>query len=131
MSGNVSLEKDGNRQLTLRSLVIGAIGSVVITTSSMYVALRMGALPWPTIFVAVMSLAILKALGNTNLNEVNVTHTAMSAGSMVAGGLAFTVPGIWILDANASMSFLSLLILTLSVTVLVVIFTGLIRKYFV
>ena len=131
MSGNVSLEKDGNRQLTLRSLVIGAIGSVVITTSSMYVALRMGALPWPTIFVAVMSLAILKALGNTNLNEVNVTHTAMSAGSMVAGGLAFTVPGIWILDANASMSFLSLLVLTLSGTVLGVIFTGLIRKYFV
>ena len=131
MGGNVSLEKGGNRQLTLRSLVIGAIGSVVITTSSMYVALRMGALPWPTIFVAVMSLAILKALGNTNLNEVNVTHTAMSAGSMVAGGLAFTVPGIWILDANASMSFLSLLILTLSGTVLGVIFTGLIRKYFV
>ncbi|NLI07858.1 MAG: peptide transporter, partial [Thermotogaceae bacterium] len=57
MGGNVSLEKGGNRQLTLRSLVIGAIGSVVITTSSMYVALRMGALPWPTIFVAVMSLA--------------------------------------------------------------------------
>jgi len=131
LGGNVSLEKGGNRQLTLRSLVIGAIGSVVITTSSMYVALRMGALPWPTIFVAIMSLAILKALGNTNLNEVNVTHTAMSAGSMVAGGLAFTVPGIWILNANAGMSFISLLVLTLSGTVLGVIFTGLIRKYFV
>ena len=97
----------------------------------MYVALRMGALPWPTIFVAVMSLAILKALGNTNLNEINVTHTAMSAGSMVAGGLAFTIPGIWILNANAEVSFLSLLIVTLSGAILGVVFTALIRKFFI
>ena len=68
------------RQLTLRSMLIGALGAVVITTSSMYVALRMGALPWPTIFVAVLSMALLKLLGNTNLKEINVTHTAMSAG---------------------------------------------------
>ena len=36
-------------------------------------------------------MTILKAMGNTNLNEINVTHTAMSAGGMVAGGLAFTI----------------------------------------
>lgn len=97
----------------------------------MYVALRMGALPWPTIFVAVMSLAILKALGRTNLNEINVTHTAMSSGAMVAGGLAFTVPGIWILEASSEVSFLSLLVVTLSGTILGVVFTGMIRRYFI
>lgn len=70
-------------------MILGALGSALITTSSMYVALRMGALPWPTIFVAILSLTVLKALGSTNLNEVNVTHTAMSAGGMVAGGVAF------------------------------------------
>ena len=32
-------------QLTIRGIMIGMIGSVIITTSSMYVALRMGALP--------------------------------------------------------------------------------------
>jgi putative OPT family oligopeptide transporter len=127
----LSLKRGNARQLTLRSIVVGAIGSIIITTSSMYVALRMGALPWPTIFVAVMSLAILKALGNTNLNEINVTHTAMSAGSMVAGGLAFTIPGIWILNANAEVSFLSLLIVTLSGAILGVVFTALIRKFFI
>ena len=76
-------------QFTLRGMILGALGSALITTSSMYVALRMGALPWPTIFVAILSLTVLKALGSTNLNEVNVTHTAMSAGGMVAGGVAF------------------------------------------
>ncbi|WP_367362857.1 OPT/YSL family transporter [Mesotoga sp.] len=130
-SNEVSLEKGSSKQLTVRSLVIGALGSIIITTSSMYVALRMGALPWPTIFVAVMSLAILKALGGTNLNEINVTHTAMSSGAMVAGGLAFTVPGIWILEASSEVSFLSLLIVTLAGTILGVIFTGLIRRYFI
>ncbi|AFK08260.1 peptide transporter [Mesotoga sp. HF07.pep.5.2.highcov] len=130
-NGGLSLEKGSSKQLTIRSLVIGGFGSVVITTSSMYVALRMGALPWPTIFVAVMSLAILKALGRTNLNEINVTHTAMSSGAMVAGGLAFTIPGIWILEETSEVGFLSLLIVTLSGTVLGVVFTSLIRQHFV
>lgn len=130
-NGGMSLEKGSSKQLTIRSLVIGGFGSVVITTSSMYVALRMGALPWPTIFVAVMSLAILKALGRTNLNEINVTHTAMSSGAMVAGGLAFTIPGIWILEETSEVGFLSLLIVTLSGTVLGVVFTSLIRQHFV
>ncbi len=118
-------------QLTLRGMIIGALGSIVITTSSMYVALRMGALPWPTIFVAIMSMTILKAMGKTNLNEINVTHTAMSAGGMVAGGLAFTIPGIWMLDKNAQVSMGTLMIVTVGGTILGVIFTALIRKYFI
>lgn len=118
-------------QLTIRGMIIGAIGAIIITTSSMYVALRMGALPWPTIFVAVMSMTVLKIMKNTNLNEINVTHTAMSAGSMVAGGLAFTIPGIWMLNPDAEVKFISLLLVTLSGTILGVIFTALVRKYFI
>lgn len=87
----------GVEQLSLRSLIFGALGSCVITASSMYVALRMSALPWPTIFVAVFSMALLKLFGKTTNNEINITQTAMSAGSMVAGGLAFTLPGLWMM----------------------------------
>lgn len=86
----------GVSQLSLRSLIFGAIGSAIITASSIYVAMRMSALPWPTIFVAILSMAVLKGLGKTTLNEINVTQTAMSAGAMVAGGIAFTIPGLWI-----------------------------------
>lgn len=85
----------GIEQLSLRSIIIGAVGSAIITASSMYVALKISALPWPTIFVAVLSMALLKALGGTTLNEINVTQTSMSSGAMVAGGLAFTLPGLW------------------------------------
>ena len=74
-------------QLTLRGVVIGVLGCVIITASSAYTALKMGALPWPIVFAAVISLFFLKLMGNASLNEANVTHTIMSAGAMVAGGL--------------------------------------------
>ena len=119
------------RQLTVRGMVIGVIGSVIITMSSMFVALKLSSLPWPIMFVALISMFSLRALGNTNLNEINVTHTAMSAGAMVSGGLAFTIPGIWILRPNAEPDFLILLIVSIGGTVLGLIFTALIRKYFV
>ncbi|HPT88572.1 MAG TPA: peptide transporter, partial [Bacillota bacterium] len=61
----------GVSQLSLRSIIFGAIGSAIITASSIYVAMRMSALPWPTIFVAILSMAVLKGLGNTTLNEIN------------------------------------------------------------
>ncbi len=128
---NVKYAKGFKDQLTFRGIIIGAIGSIIITTSSMYVALRMGALPWPTIFVAVLSMTILRILKNTNLNEINVTHTAMSAGAMVAGGLAFTIPGIWMFNESAEVSFMELVAITLSGAILGVIFSALIRKYFV
>ncbi|OPJ61686.1 OPT/YSL family transporter [Clostridium oryzae] len=96
MTNNNEKHFAGVNQLSLRGIIIGVLGSCVITASSMYVALRISSLPWPTIFVAILSMAILKALGKTTFNEINITQTAMSAGAMVAGGLAFTLPGLWI-----------------------------------
>jgi uncharacterized oligopeptide transporter (OPT) family protein len=127
----ITYAKSFKEQFTLRGQILGIIGSIVITTSSMYVALKMGALPWPTIFVAVASMAFLKVMGNTNINEINVTHTSMSAGAMVAGGVAFTIPGIYMLDPAANVSTLSLVTITIGGVILGLIFTALIRKYFV
>lgn len=118
-------------QFTLRGMVIGAVGAIILTMSSMFVALKLGALPWPIMFVALLSMFTLKALGNTNINEINVSHTAMSSGAMVAGGLAFTLPGIWMLNPNAEISYIALFVIVLGGVVLGLIFTALIRKYFV
>lgn len=109
----------GVQQLSLRSLIIGSLGSCVITASSMYVALRMSALPWPTIFVAVLSMGLLKLFGKTTNNEINITQTAMSAGAMVAGGLAFTLPGLWIMgiwkgSANFSSNYVKVLAIAIA-----------------
>ncbi|MDR2088818.1 MAG: OPT/YSL family transporter [Clostridiales Family XIII bacterium] len=118
-------------QFTLRAVLIGCLGCVVLTMSSMYVALKLGALPWPIIFVALTSMFLLKLLGHSNLNEINVTHTIMSAGAMTAGGLAFTVPGMFMLDRGARLDMPRLLLVVLGGVVLGLIFTALIRKYFI
>lgn len=116
MNNNQERKFLGVEQLSLRSLILGALGSCVITASSMYVALRMSALPWPTIFVAVLSMALLKLFGKTTNNEINITQTAMSAGAMVAGGLAFTLPGLWIMGiwngpSNSTENYIKVLLI--------------------
>ncbi len=118
-------------QFTVRGMIIGAVGAIILTMSSMFVALKLGALPWPIMFVALVSMFSLKALGNTNINEINVTHTAMSAGAMVAGGLAFTLPGIYMLNADAKINMVAIFFITIGGVILGLIFTALIRKYFV
>ena len=118
-------------QFTVRGMIIGSVGAAVLTMSSMYVALKLGALPWPIIFVALVSMFCLKLLGNTNINEINVTHTAMSAGAMTAGGLAFTIPGIYMLNPEAKLSMVALFATVFGGVILGLIFTALIRKYFV
>lgn len=119
------------RQLTVRGMVIGAIGSIILTMSSMFIALKLSSLPWPIMFVVLISMFTLKLCGNTNLQEINVTQTAMSAGAMVAGGLAFTIPGIWILDPDADIRIGALFAVTLGGVILGLIFTALFRKYFI
>lgn len=120
-----------SEQFTPRGVIIGLIGAIILTCSSMFIALKISSLPWPIMFVALASMFALKACGKTNINEINVTHTIMSAGAMVAGGLAFTLPGIWMLNPDAEVSTVTLLIVTLGGVVLGLIFTALFRKHFI
>ncbi len=117
-------------QLSLAGVLIGCVGCVIITASSVYTALKLGALPWPTIFTSITSLVLLRAVGRTSLNEANITQVIMSAGSMVAGGVAFTIPGIWILGMT-DVTWLEMLAVTLAGTLLGLVCTALIRKHFV
>lgn len=118
-------------QLSAAGIVIGCIGCVIITASSVYTALKMGALPWPTIFTSITALVLLRAVGRTSLNEANITQVIMSAGSMVAGGIAFTVPGIWILGLGVEVSWWEMLSVALAGMLLGLVCTALIRRRFV
>ncbi len=113
--------------LTVRGVILGIFGLVFITASSMYVALKAGALPWPTVFVTVLSMTCLRRAKNSTLSEINTTHTLMSAGSMVAGGLAFTIPGLWMLDESNAISLLSVMTASIVGAVLGTLFTYLYR----
>ena len=118
-------------QISAAGILIGCIGCVIITASSVYTALKMGALPWPTIFTSITALVLLRAAGRTSLNEANVTQIIMSAGSMVAGGLAFTIPGVWMLGLDAELSWIEIGGVALAGTLLGLVCTALIRRRFV
>ncbi len=120
-------------QLTLRGILIGCVGCIIITAASVYTALKMGALPWPIVFAAIISLFFLKALGRgkASLNEANVTHTVMSAGAMVAGGLAFTIPGIWMLGFADQVGWFEMLAVALAGVILGLICTAVLRQHFI
>lgn len=118
-------------QMSAAGILIGCIGCVIITASSVYTALKMGALPWPTIFTSITALVLLRAAGRTSLNEANVTQIIMSAGSMVAGGLAFTIPGVWMLGLGAELSWIEIGGVALAGTLLGLVCTALIRRRFV
>ena len=118
-------------QISAAGILIGCIGCVIITASSVYTALKMGALPWPTIFTSITALVLLRAAGRTSLNEANVTQIIMSAGSMVAGGVAFTIPGVWMLGLGAELSWIEIGGVALAGTLLGLVCTALIRRRFV
>lgn len=120
-------------QLTVRGVIIGVIGCAIITASSVYVALKMGALPWPIVFAAILALFLLKAVsrGTSTLNEANVTHTVMSSGAMVAGGLAFTIPGAWMLGLADDISWVQMAFIAIGGSALGLLGSIALRRHFI
>ena len=91
------MEENKNYHTPIRAVIIGAIGSILITASSVYVALRVGAVPWPTVFATILSVIILRLIfRKTTVEEINIAQTGMTAGAMIGGAIAFTVPALFI-----------------------------------
>ena len=86
--------------ITFPVILTGTIGAVLVSSSSFYIALKFGALPWPTIMVTLLSMMTLNLFKKANNKEITISHTIMSAGSMVAGGVAFTMPAYIILGGK-------------------------------
>jgi uncharacterized oligopeptide transporter (OPT) family protein len=97
---------NGEKQsaFTLRAVIVGVILSMVVCMYSAYAGLKAGGVYWPIITATIMSFALLKILGGgkTNKNEVNVAATAASTGGLLAAGIIFTVPAIWLLGLQIS-----------------------------
>lgn len=91
-------EKPG---FTLRAVLIAIGLSLFLLASSTYIAIKLGALPWPIVFSVIISggaLKIFRGSGKVNIHEVNVAQAGGSVGGLVAAGIAFTVPGIIFLN---------------------------------
>ncbi|MFQ5706963.1 MAG: OPT/YSL family transporter [bacterium] len=96
-----------NSGFTLRAALIAVGVSLFLLTSSSYIAIKLGALPWPIVFSVIVSGGIIKLLNGTkriNVHEINVAQAGASIGGLVAAGIVFTVPGIVYLNQTRGLN---------------------------
>ena len=74
---------DSQRELTLRGIVLGVLLTVVFTAANVYFGLKAGLTFSTSIPAVVLSMALLRWLGNTSAQENNIVQTvASTAGTL-------------------------------------------------
>lgn len=90
------------REFTFRAVITGVILGVLFGASSLYLVLKVGLTVSASIPVAVISLALFRALSRVGVRDAtilenNISQTAGSAGESIAFGVGVTMPAIMIL----------------------------------
>ena len=80
-------------ELTLRGMILGAIITVIFTASNVYLGLKVGLTFSSAIPAAVISMAVLRMLGGTNILENNMVQTQASAAGTLSS-IIFVLPGL-------------------------------------
>ena len=89
------LVKNGLRaetELTLRGLILGAALTVVFTAANVYFGLKAGLTFSTSIPAVVISMALLRWLGNTTAQENNIVQTVASTAGTLSS-IIFVLPG--------------------------------------
>lgn len=97
------------REFTVRAVLTGAVLGLIFGASSLYLVLKVGLTVSASIPVAVISLAMFRALSKTGLRDAtilenNITQTAGSAGESLAFGIGVTMPAILILGFDLELT---------------------------
>ena len=98
---------DGNPGFTLRAVIIAIGLAMFLLMSTSYIAVKLGAAPWPIIFSVIVSGGIIKVLSGkkfVNVHEINVAQAGASIGGLVAAGIMFTIPGIIYLNQTQKLN---------------------------
>lgn len=85
------------REITPRAIALGILLALVLGAANAYLGLFAGMTVSASIPAAVISMAVLRALGGATILENNVVQTIASAGEAVAAGVIFTFPALVIL----------------------------------
>ena len=81
------------KELTIRSVILGALITVVFTATNVYLGLRVGLTIASAIPAAVISMAVLKFARDSNIRENTTVQTiASSAGTL--SSIIFVMPGL-------------------------------------
>lgn len=84
-------------QLTPRAIVLSIVLAMVLAAANTYLGLFAGMTIASAIPAAVVSMAVLRALGGGGILENNIVQTGASAGSSIASGAIFTIPALVIM----------------------------------
>jgi putative OPT family oligopeptide transporter len=84
-------------QLTFRAVALAIVLAMILAAANTYLGLFAGMTIASAIPAAVVSMAVLRALGGGGILENNIVQTGASAGSSIASGVIFTIPALVIL----------------------------------
>jgi len=100
---------DQDDELTIGALVLGVLLTLVFTAANVFLGLRVGLTFATSIPAAVISMAVLKALGQSGILRNNIVQTVASAAGTLAS-IIFVLPGLvmvgWWVDFPFWQSFL-------------------------
>ncbi|HDZ26919.1 MAG TPA: oligopeptide transporter, OPT family [Candidatus Aminicenantes bacterium] len=95
------------KDITLKAVIMGAIFGVIFGSANAYLGLRVGLTISTAIPLAVISVAVFKALspilGKSTILDCNIAQTTGSASSSLASGLIFTIPALFLWGFNPSL----------------------------
>ncbi len=118
-------------RIYISTILVGFIGCIAISASSLYTALRLGALPWPLFLAALLSYCLLKRKNQApDFTQINIAHTMMTSGSMIAGAVAFVLPAVFLMNPAATLPFSQVFILISAGTILGLISSWFYRPFF-
>ncbi len=81
------------RELTLRGVLLGGLITLLFTAANVYLGLKVGLTFATSIPAAVISMALLRIAGNSNILENNIVQTIASAAGTLAA-IIFVLPGL-------------------------------------
>jgi len=81
------------RELTVRSVILGGVITLLFTAANVYLGLKVGLTFATSIPAAVISMALLRLMGNSNILENNIVQTIASAAGTLAA-IIFVLPGL-------------------------------------
>jgi putative OPT family oligopeptide transporter len=81
------------RELTVRSVILGGVITLLFTAANVYLGLKVGLTFATSIPAAVISMALLRLVGNSNILENNIVQTIASAAGTLAA-IIFVLPGL-------------------------------------
>src|SRR4051812_9965115 len=81
------------RELTIRSIVLGAVITLVFTAANVYLGLKVALTFATSIPAAVISMAVLRWFRNPSILENNIVQTIASAAGTLAA-IIFVLPGL-------------------------------------